>query len=283
MRRAVLRAALGIAAGCAAAPASAEDLPLWEAGAGLAAVDFPDYRGSSQSRGYLLPLPYLIYRGRIFKADRQGVRSVLFDSDRVDLNMSLAASPPVDSSRDRAREGMQSLRPTLELGPVLDLTLWQAPARDAKLQLRVPVRGAMTVEAHPRFIGGELVPQLTLDVIDPFGQRGWNLGLVAGTQFADARYHRYFYEVTPADATPERPAYHASGGYAGTDFIVALSKRFTHVWVGAFARYDGLRGATFASSPLVTSKSYAAVGLGVSWIFHESSERVSVDPLGERQ
>jgi outer membrane protein len=37
--------------------------PLWELGLGVAALRLPDYRGSDQSSTYLLPLPYVVYRG----------------------------------------------------------------------------------------------------------------------------------------------------------------------------------------------------------------------------
>ena len=47
--------------------------------------------------------------------------------------------------------------------------------------------------------------------------------------------------------------------------------------MGGYLRYDTLAGATFADSPLVTSHRYAAGGIGVSWIFSESSRRVPVD------
>ena len=46
-----------------ASPALAEMLPLWEVGGGVAAISFPDYRGSASRRGYLLPVPVLVYRG----------------------------------------------------------------------------------------------------------------------------------------------------------------------------------------------------------------------------
>ena len=46
-------------------PAHAGDLPLWELGLGAYALRLPDYRGSDQSRGYLYPLPYLRYRGKL--------------------------------------------------------------------------------------------------------------------------------------------------------------------------------------------------------------------------
>jgi MipA family protein len=268
-----------------AAPAIAQqkDEPLWEAGLGVAGVYFPHYRGSEQSRAYALPAPYVVYRGDFFKADRHGIRGIFFKNDRVDLNLSVGASLPVNSEDNRAREGMPDLKPSFELGPSLDVTMWRSSDLRTKLDVRFPVRAAITVESDPRFIGGQFFPHVNLDVQDPAGLTGWNLGLLAGPVFTDKRYNRYFYEVTPAFATAGRPAYTVSGGgFAGTQFLVAVSKRFPKVWVGGFARYDTLRGAKFEDSPLVTSKRYFAAGIGVSWILGESKQRVAVDLGGRR-
>ena len=267
-----------------ASPAAhAREEPLWEAGLGIAGLHFPDYRGSEQSRSYAIPAPYFVYRGEFLKADRHGVRGTFFRGDRVDLNLSVGASLPVDSSKNRAREGMPDLKPSFELGPTLDLTLWRAADRRAKLDLRLPVRGAITVESEPRFIGAQFFPHVNVDVHDPLGFGGWNLGVLAGAVFTDARYNRHFYEVRPELATPNRPAYASpGGGFAGTQFLVALSKRFPKYWVGGFARWDSLSGAEFAPSPLVTSKRYFAAGVGISWILGVSSARVAVDPYGDR-
>jgi outer membrane protein len=278
-------AAFALAACAAAMGARAEpatDEPLWEAAIGVGAVDFPDYRGSSHSRVYPIPVPYFVYRGRFLQADRRGARAVFLDTDRMEVNLSLGASLPVDSSRNPAREGMPNLRPTIEFGPSLDLTLWQARDRLAKVELRLPLRGATTIESSPRFAGTQFSPTLNLDVIDPAGFYGWNLGLLAGPIFTDARHNRYFYEVAPEFATARRPAYTVGGGYAGTQLIAALSKRFPKFWIGGFARYDWLGGAKFEASPLVTSKRYFAAGIGISWIVGESSQRVPVTRFGER-
>jgi outer membrane scaffolding protein for murein synthesis (MipA/OmpV family) len=262
----------------ALAPAAAQDEPLWEAGMGVAAVHFPDYRGSSHSRTYALPAPYFVYRGDFFKADRHGLRGTFFQTDRVDLNMSVGASLPVDSEDNPARAGMPDVRPSFEFGPSLDVRLWRSADRRAKLDLRLPVRGAVSVESEPRFIGTQFFPHANVDVSGPFGHAGWNLGLLAGPVFTDSRYNRYYYGVPAEFATPDRPRYEPGGGYAGMQFIVALSKRFPKFWIGGFARYDTLRGAAFEDSPLATSKRYLAGGIGISWIFAESSRRVPVDP-----
>src|SRR5690349_10767885 len=107
-----------------ASPADAESLPLWEAGAGVAAVTLPDYRGADSSSTYILPMPYFVYRGEFLKADRNGVRSMLFNTERIELNLSLNATLPVRSKNNAARRGMTDLRPTVELGPTLAFHLW---------------------------------------------------------------------------------------------------------------------------------------------------------------
>src|SRR5258708_19369460 len=48
--------------------ACAEQFPLWEAGLGIGATTLPHYRGSDQSRTWVLPIPYLDYRGEVFKS-----------------------------------------------------------------------------------------------------------------------------------------------------------------------------------------------------------------------
>ena len=274
--------AVALAAALAATPAAAAAAPLWEAGLGAGAIAFPDYRGAERTRTYAFPVPWFVYRGEVLKADRQGLRGVFFEGDRVDLNLSLGASLPVRSDETPARAGMPDLDPALEAGPSFGVTLWRARDRAARLQARLPVRGAFTIASDPRYIGVHAFPHLNLDLRDPAGLRGWNLGLAAGGVFADARHHRHFYSVTPEQAAPGRPAYAARGGYGGTQLLAALSRRYPRFWVGAFVRYDSLDGAVFAASPLVRSKRYVAGGIAVAWILGESARRVPVDAFGER-
>lgn len=253
---------------------AAADKPLWEAGLGIGAVTFPDYRGARHQTGYVLPTPYFVYRGEIFKADRNGLRGVLFDTDRVKLNLSLAASLPVSSDKTDARRGMPDLKPTVEFGPSLEIGIWNSADERTKLELRLPARAAFTVERSPRYVGLIASPNLNLDVLDPFGARGWNLGLLGGPIFANRRQHAYFYDVAQQYANGARPEYRAAGGYSGAQFIGALSKRFDRYWVGAFVRYDNLNGAAFEGSPLVQQKHSWAGGFAISWILGESSKRV---------
>ena len=258
--------------------ATAQDQkPLWEIGMGAFAMQLPAYRGSEQSINAVLPIPYVVYRGDFLKADRNGVRGVFFNSENAELNLSFAASPPVNSSDVTVRAGMPELDASLELGPSLDIKLWHTHRKDIQLRLFLPMRAAFTVESTPRFIGWQFGPRLNLDIEDPMGLRGWTLGNVAGPIFGSQAQHAYFYGVSPAYQTSTRPSYEAKGGYAGFQVLTALWKRFPEFWVGGFMRYDDLRGAVFEDSPLVTLKSRLSGGLVVAWILGKSSQLVDVE------
>ncbi|MFL6579957.1 MAG: MipA/OmpV family protein [Burkholderiales bacterium] len=250
--------------------------PLWEAGAGLTVLDFPDYRGSDERHTLVLPIPYLVYRGEFLKSDRESVRGEFFHNDRVELYLSVNGSIPVNSRENSAREGMSNLDPTLEIGPSLSVSLMRSDAMH--LKLRFPLRAVLATDLkHMTDQGWVFEPQLNVDFYDRFPGPGWNLGFAAGPLYGNKRYHNYFYGVEPQEATPQRPAYEAGGGYGGFQFIATLSKRFRSYWVGGFVRADTLSGATFENSPLVRQKQSFATGIALSWIFGQSQEMVEAD------
>jgi len=260
-----------------ATPSRAGEKPLWELGFGFFSLTSPDYRGSDESRDYLLPLPYIVYRGDILKIDRSGIYSRLFESDRVHLDLSGDAGVPVDSTKNTARQGMPDLDPVFEVGPSLEICPWSACDSDRVLQFRLPVRAMFSTNFHSfDSHGGTAHPHLNYDMrnIGPGG--GWNLGIAAGPLYATERYHDYYYEVAPQYATATRPAYDARGGYSGSRVTLATSRRFQHIWFGTFARYDDLSGARFVNSPLVRVRHSFMAGFSIAWVFSESSARVVV-------
>jgi len=255
----------------------AEQKPLWEAGLGIGALSFPDYRGSDEMQVFPVPVPYFVYRGEFLKADRDGVRGELFNRKYAELSISANATIPVRSEDNAARRGMRDLKPTVELGPSFDLNVWRSPDERMKLDVVMPLRAPFTVESSPRSIGVVFSPRVNLDIADVAGYTGWNFGVGAGPLFADKKFHDYFYSVTARDVRPDRPAYDAGGGYSGAHFIVSLSKRFPRYWVGGYMRYDTLAGAAFVDSPLVKQQNYLAGGFGIAWMIGESSRSVETD------
>jgi MipA family protein len=270
-------AALALAA-CASGATNADESspadlkPLWEFGLGAGALAFDDYRGSSTSHAYPIPLPYFVYRGRFLRSDENGLRGRFFNQDRVELSFSVNGTTPVRN--DSARHGMPDLRPTLEVGPALDIHLWRSADERLKLNVHVPVREAFTIDTSPRAIGVFTAPNISLDVARLPGSEGWKLGFLAGPLFAARSYDDYFYSVAPQYASPGRPAFEARGGYAGTQALASLSRRYPSYWVGAYVRYDTLAGASFADSPLVTTHGYWTLGFGVAWMIAKSPRLV---------
>lgn len=269
MRLAVLLLAMWIM------PARSEPRPQWELGMGATAFSLPDYRGSDERRGYAYPIPYLIYRGEKVRVDRQGVRGVFFESDRVELDFSIYGTPPVDSSNNQARRGMPDLDPTLEIGPLLSVSLWRE--RERRLDLRLPLRAVIATDlSHAHGAGWVFHPQLSLGMRPQLGDGRWNLGVQTGPLFATSQYHAYFYGVDQQFATAERPAYTARAGYSGWSLTGGLSRRYRQFWAGGFARYDALKGSAFEDSPLVRRQSSFMAGIAFAWVLTESARMVEV-------
>lgn len=253
--------------------AVARELPLWEAGIGVFPGTFPNYRGSDDQQDYLLPFPYLVYRGEFLRIDREGMRARLFDTDRVEINVSVSGAIPVKSDNNGAREGMPDLDPTVEIGPSLNVLLAR-PSDTQTLKLKLPVRSVIATDLGGTAQAGWIFnPHLKLNSKDVFG--GWNAGLSMGPLFGNRKYHAYYYDVAPEFATPSRPAYRASGGYSGTLVIGSLSRRFEHVWMGGFIRYDNLSGAAFEDSPLVETRHSVMAGFAVAYILKKSARTVT--------
>jgi len=255
--------------------ATADKFPLWEAGAGISLIQFPDYRSSDERQFYVLPIPYFVYRGDFLKVDRQKIRGLFFSRDWAELDFSISGSVPVKSSENDARRGMDDLDPTLEFGPTFNIHLQKNLDNSLELDLRLPLRTVFATDLRSfRQTGWVFEPRLNLDIRNKLFGPGWNVGLAAGPLFATRRNNQYFYGVDSAFATPSRPAYQPKGGYAGTQLLAAVSKRYPKFWVGGFTSWTNLNGAAYENSPLVKTKNSFAAGVAISWIFSESKTMV---------
>ncbi len=263
--------ALALSAWMAASAAAAADKPLWELGIGASVLSLPHYRGSDQSQAWLLPLPYAVYRGQFFKADREGARAVFLDAKDLEVEFSVSGSAPTRSGDNRARLGMPKLAPTLEVGPKVNWLL--ARSEHWKLELRTPLRAAFTVGDGWRHVGWSATSDLAWD-----GRHGpWDLGARLGVLWGDRRYHAHFYDVTAAQETAQRTRYASSAGYAGWQTTLGASRRVGDVWIGAFLRHDSVAGAAFEGSSLVRARRNLAAGVALTWVFAKSSVLVAAD------
>lgn len=280
-RRLVLLAWLASAGAAAGAPPG-DDLvkPLWELGGGVASARLPQYRGSDEYSVYTLPFPFFIYRGEWLKATRDGVRTVFLRAPRAETDLSFFGNPPVGSG-NRARAGMPDLDPVLEAGPGAK---WFLTPRDARrvVYLRPAARAVAAVgwDGGPETSYQGLHAEAGVVYRDRAlgGKACWKGGGMAGVEFTDPRYNRYFYDVPEAYATAERPAYRSRGGYAGFKLAANLVREFpAHVYAGVYAAWANQDGAACADSPLVRARNNVTVGFVIGWNFARSGRTMRVD------
>jgi outer membrane scaffolding protein for murein synthesis (MipA/OmpV family) len=257
-----------------------ETLPLWELGAGVGALTLPDYPGSDQSDNIVIPVPYVIYRGEFFQADRDGMRARFVDDSRFEIDLSLGATPPVYSGESDARGGMPDLSPSLEIGPEFRFHI----ARDGgdertrawEWNFSIPVRHALTIlDGHAHSVGNVAYPHLNWKQRFHGWGDAWEIDADLGAYFNDGSYHRYFYEVAPRYATPARPAYEPRAGYGGWEGSVYSSHSFGRWRALGFVEFGSIGGARFEQSPLVRRMTSVTAGLAVTWVFWTSQGSVA--------
>ncbi len=90
--------------------------------------------------------------------------------------------------------------------------------------------------------------------------------------FGERKVNRYFYEVEPVLATPQRPAFEADPGLmllrAGLHGSRMLGNDMR---VFGFVRYESYAGAVNRDSPLMQKRSGASAGLAFAWTIKRSA------------
>jgi len=252
-------------------PARPDRLPLWELGFGVAPIAMSAYRGSENLEWYPVPMPYVDYRGDFLRIDREGIRGLIYDSERIRLDLSGDGSIPAESDEEGPRRGMPDLDPVLEFGPSINFILHEGPG--SRFRLRMPVRyvaaSDLTFISH---VGWKVHPHLDMSFSNVLW--GWSLNASLGPLFADSGFHEYYYDVKDRYATDFRESYRAGGGYSGTMLMFSSSRRFKNIWAGAFFRYDNLAAAAFIDSPLVETRHAFMIGFGIARIFKTSEKTV---------
>ena len=245
------------------------DRPLWEVGVAALGAWSPDYpaAGTRRWRGALAPI--VIYRGHRLRVDDDGVRGRLVDTGRFELDLSGAAG--FNARANPARDGMPPLDYTFELGPQaryrVPLDNGQQLSAHLKLRAVVSTNGRRT---HGR--GAVLEPELR------WLRRGWpdaasQVQLSGQATWASEDLHDYFYQVDPAYATAERPAFDARAGYFGSALKASINRRLNpglNLSVSGTLQYHG--GAANQDSPLFQRRSTGTLLVALIWTPWRSSE-----------
>jgi outer membrane scaffolding protein for murein synthesis (MipA/OmpV family) len=194
---------------CAQAQPTERNLPLWEAGLGAATFSTPAYPGADDRNNRFLALPYLIYRGKIFRADQNGIGARLVNDERFEFDIGFAGSLPAHSDDVDARRGMPDLGTLVEFGPRVKYKFADL-GEQGRLRFELPLRAVIEAHSGLRRQGWTMEPRL---VWEKRGEAArWTMEAQLGAVFGDERINRYFYEVGPQYATADRPAYKADSG-----------------------------------------------------------------------
>ncbi len=241
----------------------------WEFGAGATAVTLPLYPGSSDTKDYLIPFPYLRIQSDYFEID-DGIRGFFFESPNVRLNISGDLGVPVDSNDSKAREGMPDLDATLQIGPSLEFIFAGGRRQPREFRLELPIRTVIATDLKSsENLGLVIEPRITYETLRPF-KTGWSYQISTGVRFSSKDYHAYYYDVPAEFATPQRPEYQSSSGYSGYFLDMSVNWRDNDTMYFVFLRHQNLNGAEFEDSPLVEDKLNYAVGVGIIWIITDS-------------
>lgn len=267
-----LAATLFIPAGAlhAAEPLEA-NLPLWEAGIGAAAFSTPAYPGADDRSTRGLALPFVIYRGKTFRADQNGVGARLLNTDKVEFDVGFSGSLPAHSKDVDARRGMPDLGTLVEFGPRVKYKFADM-GEQGRMRFELSSRAVIEARGGVRRQGWTAEPRL---VWEKRGEQArWTMEAQLGAVFGDRRINRYFYEVESQYATAERPAYRADAG------LLLVRTGLFGTWrvnpdlrMFGFVRYETYSGAANQDSPLMKKSSGASAGLGFAWTFARSAAR----------
>jgi outer membrane protein len=270
--------------GCITAPAAASEDPatdaLWEMNLAAFGRFGPSYPASEETQRDFIPLPFPVYRGTFFRLGddtESPMRGRVFRTDRIKLDIDFDLIFGSDSDDIAARTGMPDLDLLLEVGPELELQFVDRGWFDTKAFLALPVRAAFSWDGlDPAFEGLVFAPELKFT--RDFGNDHRQLKFRITPAFASDGYMDYYYEVTPAFATADRPAFTADGGYLGTEIALSLrwpvAKRL-ELWGGI--RQGFYTGATNDDSPLFTDDTTTSIYAAFMYRFWESKRRAAAD------
>jgi MipA family protein len=269
---------LGISLACVASLVHAQeaaaskksDLPLWEVGMAAGALSQQAYPGADEQVTRTPLLPYVIYRGKVLRADDDGAGLRAVRTDGFELDVSFAGSLSSGGKALKAREGMPRLRSLVEFGPV---GRWYLNGREAtdRITFELPLRGVFEANDLRRHRGMTLEPELGME---RRSRTGWSYGVSAGLLFGDQRLGATYYAVAPGEALPDRPAYAARSGLIAWRLKGGVSYPVTpDLRVFAIGRLDSVAGAANRASPLVRQTTGASIGIGLTYTFKRSEAR----------
>lgn len=251
-----------------------EPKPLWELGLATLGIWSPDYPGSSQGKMRYLPIPYGLYRGPFLRADEDGgIRGRFINQSRWEVDLSLAAAFPADSSDNDARRGMPDLDWVGEIGPRVKYQLLPRSSQD-ELTLSLPLHVVFSTDFGRLDGRGYLAAAYFMyrdkNFIHPRLTAAYSVAAIYGTR----QLNEYFYEVNPEFQTADRSTYRAKEGFMGSKIGLGVICEvvWKKLWIAVGYQGSSYSGAANETSPLMRARWTNAGAVAVIWKFMESEQ-----------
>lgn len=257
-----------------------ESKPQWEFGLAAAALSVPAYPASAVTGERRFLVPWFIYRGDKVRLQDGGLKLIALQNKRVTVDVSIGGSLNADSADTPLRAGMPDLDYLLELGPKVDVRLWDHESDSggkSRLNWSTALRLAVSTDfsslkSRGPVLGTELSYRRS-------GLLGADTFFSASAEafWVGEKMMDYFYQVDTAFVTPQRAAFDAQPGYIGSAISLGVGRNFNDKVSG----FIGLRvalhdGARNSDSPLFEDNTGNAIFGGLSWTLKQSKKMTQV-------
>lgn len=252
-----------------------ETQPVYELGAGTIILNIPNYPGANNNQFRVVPFPYVIYRGKVLRADDEGTRARLLSSKHLETGLSFGFNFPIKSEQNSSRQGMPDLDALVSLGPRVLYRIVSAPSQH-RLNLSVATKAVFSSNFKSRFRSEGLSIEPSLNYWYQFPQWGTTLFSRLGFEFGSVKLNRFFYEVQSQYTTATRASYGANAGLIESSLSLGFGHSFyrNKLFLFSALSWRNLQWAKNRESPLVESRDNMGIILGLVWTFFESKETV---------
>lgn len=231
-------------------------------GLGISVLSAPAYIGSNKQNLYVVPFPYIEYRGKYFNIDKDKIYNELYNTEKTKVEISLRGMLPVDS-RNTAREGMPDLDAIIEIGPKIIYNLFSKD--DMKIDLELPIRANFSIgdslfDYQGYFSSFDL--KYENSIFD-----NYKISFISGLGYSNKKINNYYYEVESKYVNENRREYHSSSGYSDFHNSLSITKKDKSFWYGGFIKHYYIDGAVYKESPLVETDNALFLGIASSYLF----------------
>lgn len=246
--------------------------PLWTAGLFAVAADHAVYPGAERRAHNAALLPFVTYRGPVFRIEGGAAGLRALRSPRAELDFSAAASFGSSGQDSGARAGMPAIGTLVEIGPSLRINLGELPDTGERppWRLDLPVRAVFDASRDLDFAGLSFEPRLNWR-LPMVGE--WSPSVYSSALFGNRALNDMYYGVAPAYATVDRPAYQARAGLVA----LRLGSSWSHMLrdnlrLGLHASVETVRGAANRASPVVGRTMDYTLAATLTWTAFRSEQ-----------